>query len=474
MTVTTKDQFGNLIGTGGAAVTLTTTLGHWGTTGTATTTTATDNGNGTYSATLFSAQSGTATITGTVAATAIATPSVTVAAIATVLDHFDVTLANGSAFPASIQAGVATAVRIRALDASGNVVASYSNQTTLSATNTTLVGGGPTIIAAVAGVINTSVAFGQLSDGAIATLNAQGNGQVTAKTGSSSKFAVVAGPAALMTTTPGDSVLRYGLDQTPDGFPTVYVTDAGGNITGHTQTVSFTVNGPCTLNGSVAKTAQFQSDVEGAIVFNSSMITIPTGGADFPFSCQLVGTAVGFTAPPIQLALIVQQSGSTTFMEHTNQAWETVDNWTNLLPSSNTAFIAAAQPHPNAVVAALGSNPTIGSIDVEDGATLNLSGHTLSVFQNIDSRASGTIFGGTINVPLGANGGYLRGQNLPTVNCQSGTHTMIGQTQIFGSLTLNNCTFDVTNNLLTQSQGTFATAGAGGLIMNSTEWHRRD
>ena len=162
ITVVTKDQFGNAIGTGGATVTLTTTLGHFGAE-TATTTTATDNGDGSYSATFRSAQSGTATITGTVGGTAIATPAVTVTAIATVLNHFDVTLANGTPITGNQSAGVATAVRIRALDQTGNVITFYNSQTTISITNSTLVGGGPDIVAppAVNGVINTSVQFGR-------------------------------------------------------------------------------------------------------------------------------------------------------------------------------------------------------------------------------------------------------------------------------------------------------------------------
>ncbi len=135
ITVHAKDQYGNVDSTGGATVTLTTTRGHWGS-GTATTTPATDAGNGTYTATLLSAQSGTITITGTVGGTAIATPSVTINAIATVLDHFDVTLANGSPITGNQPAGVVTSVRIRALDASGNVVAGYTGPTTISRSRT--------------------------------------------------------------------------------------------------------------------------------------------------------------------------------------------------------------------------------------------------------------------------------------------------------------------------------------------------
>jgi hypothetical protein len=461
--VLTKDQFGNQITTGGATVTLTTSLGHWGT-GTATTTTATDKGDGSYSADLRSAQSGTATITGTVGGTAITTPSQTVTMVASVLDHFDVTLANGSPITGNIQAGVSTAVRIRALDASGNVVASYNSQTVLSATNTTLVGGGPTLIApaATAGVINTSVAFGQISDGTIATLNAQGGG----KSGSSSRFAVVAGPASQLTAPPGDTTIFLGADETPnpEQYPHIFITDGGGNPAGQ-HTVAFTVTAPCNF-GEGIQSKQFTSDSEGAIVFTESTMTIPTVGADYPFSCLVVGTGVDFTAPSIRIALLVQQSGRTTWTGHTNNVWETADNWTPSLPSSSLgAFVAAAQPRATPAYPVLNSNPFIPSIFVENGASLNLNGHTLSVTQSIETDPAGIITNGTIAVPAGSNGGLMRG-SLPAVNCQSGIYQLAAVTLIRGTLTANNCTIDVAGNGLATVQGGLTIAGGGGLVMN--------
>ena len=57
---------------GGAAVRLTTNLGHFGSIGAVTTIDATDLGNGKYSAQLFASHPGTATITGTIGGTAVA------------------------------------------------------------------------------------------------------------------------------------------------------------------------------------------------------------------------------------------------------------------------------------------------------------------------------------------------------------------------------------------------------------------
>ena len=209
ITVHAKDQYGNVDSTGGATVTLTTTLGHWGG-GTATTTPATDAGNGTYTATLLSAQSGTITITGAVGGTAIATPSVTINAIATVLDHFDVTLANGLPITGNQPAGVATSVRIRALDASGNVVAGYTGPTTLSITNSTFADGTHSVAAplAVAGIITTDVRFGIV--GSNVTLDASS----AAKIGHSAAFSVVAGAPVAMVSS--DTTIVYTVNVPPN------------------------------------------------------------------------------------------------------------------------------------------------------------------------------------------------------------------------------------------------------------------
>jgi len=456
ITVHTKDQFGNVIGTGGASVTLTTTLGHFGA-GTATTTTATDAGDGTYTATLLSAQSGTATITGTIGGTAIAPPSVTVTAIATVLDHFDVTLADGSAITGNKPAGVATAIRVRALDASGNVITTYNSQTVLSIINSTLIGG-PTIVApaAVSGVITTSVKFGQ--PGQNVRLVATG----ASKTGQSAAFTVVPGPAAAITTS--DSILVYRLDETPANYPTIFVTDGAGNGTGQ-QSVAFTVTAPCTLAGG-GQTAQFTSDVEGAIVFDATKITIPTGGAETPFSCLLTGTGVGFTAPsPARSALLVQPSGSSVWTAHTSDAWATTDNWTASVPSSAVAaFIAASQPRATPVYPILRTgNATAASIDVEDGGRVDLNGNALTVFENIDTRTSGLIFNGTL-IAAG-NGGGLRG-SIETLDCQGGSHLLTGITQITHSMTMSNCQVDLAGTGLAITQN--LTMGSGSSIVMNT------
>jgi hypothetical protein len=106
------------------------------------------------------------------------------------------------------------------------------------------------------------------------------------------------------------------------------------------------------------------------------------------------------------------------------------------------------------------STPFIQSIDVEDGAQLGLNGNTVNVSRNIDARTSGSIVGGTINVPSGSNGGTMRGA-LPSVACQSGQYTLSGVTQLSGSLSLTNCSLDVHGQTLTIAQSLSTSSGAG-------------
>jgi hypothetical protein len=468
ISVLTRDQYGNAIGGGGATVTLTTTLGHWAGT-TATTTTPKDNGDGSYSATLQSAQSGTATITGTIAGVAIAAPPVTVTAIPTVLDHFDITLADGSPLSGTKQAGVATPIKITAKDVSGGTVAGDNRQTILSITNSTLVGGNPSLIApaAVGGVSSMTVSFGQ--PGTNVTLDAAGGGKV----GHSAPFSVAAGSAATISVV-GQSTFYYGLNQTPPQLPVLVVKDAGGNpVAG--QRVSFNINEPCSVN------AELTTDSQGRIAFDNTSLRVPAG-QDFQFSCKLFGAIVGAVgAPPVYVALVTERSSEafnplpTIWTGNASDAWETQDNWTISTPSSSLdVWIPAAQPRANStfpVIRGTDSFVAIRSLDVETGANLNLNGHTLNIAttgdvgQNVDARNSPFgVFNGTLAISAGGNGAYMRGR-LPTVNVQGGPFRVLEQAQTSGNLTINGGSIDASGGPLVVG-GDFATAFSGTLHMS--------
>ena len=452
VTVRTKDQYGNVIATGGANVTVTTTVGHWAS-GSATSS-ATDQNDGSYTATLSSAQSGTATITAKIGNVALTAPPLTITVLALPLHHFDVTRADGSPI-GSVGAGVATQVRITARDQLGNVVTGYTGQPTLtSSSNTTLIGGSPVVATqAVNGISTAIVKFGTLATGV--TLDAAGDG----KSGQSAPFNVVPGPAAsIVSTNTSGTTIKYDMGSSPSEYPAIKVRDGVSNPVPN-QTVSLSKSGPCTV------TSQLTTDAAGAIALSSSSLTVPSQSATTPFSCDIAFSIPGVT--PLHFALLVQPSNSTVWTGHTSDAWELSDNWTSSVPSTTVSpFIPAAQASNPIAYPVLHGGASISSIDVEDGARVNLNNNTLSIYQNIDARTSGAIVGGTIAVPIGANGGTVRG-SLPNVNCQSGQHTLNGPTQLTGTLTLGNCTFDLGAQTLAVA-GALTTTAGGGFIMNQT------
>ena len=193
-------------------------------------------------------------------------------------------------------------------------------------------------------------------------------------------------------------------------------------------------------------------------------LTIPTVGADFPFSCQLTANGVGYTAPTVRIALVVQPSGGTVWTAHTDDKWETSDNWTNLSPSSSSrVFIAASQPRATPIYPVIRSdNQFIPSLDVEDGAQINLGGRTLGVFEGVDARATGTITNGVIS--LSGNGGLMRG-TLPTVVCQGGVHSLEGATRVVNSISLaGGCVIDLNAQRLTVTEN-FSSTSSGSVRM---------
>jgi hypothetical protein len=430
ITVQMRDDFQNPITVGGATVDLTTTFGHFGS-GTATTTVAHDNDDGTYTASLFSSIGGTATISASIADAQFANTTTTTFVGAT-LDHFDVTNPDGTPIGPTIPAATSFPVKITARDAGGAVVPGFTGVPTIRVSGSSFFGPNDSVVtapAAVAGVSTATVALARL--GSQVTLDVTAIQGQSVKSGHSAAFTVVPGPAALIK--PDDSTKVYALDQTPSDYPFVYVTDAAGNITGR-QTVAFTVTGPCTLqNGS--QSAQYASDAEGVVVFNASMLNVPTA-TNTPFSCQLVGTGVGFTAPTMRVALIAQQSEMTSWTGRTDAQWELKDNWTVDTPSSSLdVFIPASQPRATPRFPVLHtSGAFIPSLDVEDGARLDLNGQSISVFGAMDARTSGMITNGTL---VGVGGESSMRGSLPNVQISGGNYSVATQATVNGSMSLD-------------------------------------
>jgi hypothetical protein len=458
ITVQTRDDFQNPITVGGATINLTTTFGHFGA-GTATTTVAKDNGDGTYTAALLSPIGGTATISASIATTPF-TNTATTTFVGATLDHFDVTNPDGTPIGPTIAAATSFPVKITARDAGGTVVPGFTGVPTIRVSGSSFFGPNDSLItapAAVAGVSTANVAVART--GSQATLDVSAIQGQSVKSGHSATFSVTAGPAALIR--PDDSTKVYNLDQTPSAYPFIYVTDAAGNITGR-QTVAFTVSGPCTLQNG-AQSAQYTSDAEGVVVFNASMLDIPTGTL-IPFSCQLVATGVGFTAPTMRVALLAQDGGMTSWTGHTDNQWELKDNWTVDTPSSSmNVFIPASQPRATPRFPVLHTSGTyIPSLDVEDGARLDLNGQTVSVFGAMDARNAGTITNGTL-VGVCCNESLMRG-SLPNVQISGGTYSVATHATVNGSLSIDAGSIDPAGNLLFVTKD-LATSGSGTLFM---------
>ena len=109
ITVQLKDVNGNNLTSGGATITLSTTLG--------TLSAVTDNNNGTYTATLTSAKSaGTATITGTLGGAAIADNE----AVAFTPGAASVATSTITASPTTVEAGQTSKITVQLKDANGN------------------------------------------------------------------------------------------------------------------------------------------------------------------------------------------------------------------------------------------------------------------------------------------------------------------------------------------------------------------
>ena len=220
ITVELRDALGNPLTTGGALVALNTTGGNLGA--------VTNNGNGTYTATLTSPSSTTtttATISGTVNGAAITdTATVTFTGIAPVATR----LVFGQQ-PTNEQAGatITPPVTVRAVDNGGATITSFTGNVTLAiATNP---GGGTlsgtTTVAAVAGVATFSNLRIQQA-GAGYTLAATAAGLTGA---TSSPFSITPGPASAATSTITASPTSVPADGSSTSTITVELRDAFGN-----------------------------------------------------------------------------------------------------------------------------------------------------------------------------------------------------------------------------------------------------
>ncbi|HYO45588.1 MAG TPA: invasin domain 3-containing protein, partial [Gemmatimonadota bacterium] len=316
ITVELRDALGNRLTSGGAVVQLSTTAGTLGP--------VSDQGNGTYIATLTAPlAAGTATISGTVNGGAITdTASVTFTAVAT-------RLVFGQQ-PTNTQAGAAIspAVTVRAVDGAGATVSSFTGNVTI-AIGTNPAGGtltGTTTVTAVAGIAT----FSNLRidrAGAGYTLAAGASGLTGA---TSAAFNVIPGPPSGATSTITAAPTSVPADGTSSSTITVELRDALGNRRtsgGSVVVLSTTAGtlGPVVDRGdgtytaeltapSSPATATVSGTVGGAAITDTATVTftfVPPTTVRLVFGQQPTSTQAGVAISPVITVRAVDNTGAT-------------------------------------------------------------------------------------------------------------------------------------------------------------------
>lgn len=283
ITVQLRDAFGNALTTGGAAVTLSTTLGNLGP--------VTDNGNGTYTATLTSSTTvGTATISGTVNGSAISdTASVNFTLVGSPSLIIDVQ-------PTDTRVGqaISPAVVVRVVDGLGNTLTNFTGNVT--AVLATRPAGANLQGDTVEPLQNGVATFDDLridlaGSGFRLGFTASGAGGVVSATFSvlsgdvsAARSTIDASPATIPADGTSTSTITVQL-RDADGFP---IGEGGDNVTlsttlGTLSAVQDAGNGryTATLRSSTAGgTARITGTVNGAAIADDATVTFAVGSAD--------------------------------------------------------------------------------------------------------------------------------------------------------------------------------------------------
>jgi hypothetical protein len=295
-----------------------------------------------------------------------------------------------------------------------------------------------------------------------------------------------AGSAIPRLTTPDTGIVVLNtFAQTPTHYPVVVVKDGLGNpVVG--QLVTFEVGGidresssPCHINMVSATT-----NAKGEIAFDPNTFLFASG-ADFPYSCLLFATAIGsnnqpLLGSPLLVPVVVAPSTGTTWTGRSgDRLWTTKENWTNGVPGLTGTVTSAFMPLATTVGATilngspsltgpqLGADASVGTIDLEDGAVLDLNGHTLTIGGSVNGRSVGTIMNGTVTTAPGTQGGSLSG-NLPAFLCSSSGAYTFDTFATFESLTNSGCLLSVGFSTVVV-QKDFTQTGSGRLQMDQSE-----
>lgn len=457
----------------GASVTFSAPTG--GSVGTATATTDA-NGRASTSLTLGST-AGAQNFTATVGSFSVTIPET---GTPQVLDHFDVTKADGTPLGPTQTAGTPLAVKITAKDVNNTTIAAYTGAPTVRVTNTTFANDTVEFApAAVAGVSTITTVLGRPA--ANATIDVTGTLNNITRVSHSAVFTVIVGPPAKVEPFgPGDVVVNFTSSPVSSMiYPSVRVSDGASNpVVG--ATVRFAaVATPAGSGSPICQTipaggTSATTNASGVITLDARTLTYPANPAG-PYSCvvrvdaTVDGSAGGqpVSGSPLPIALVTTTNVA-NFATWTGRAkdnvWSNGGNWLNsTVPTGSFQAFLPWATAPLATPPKLSAATAVSSIDVEDGAGLDLNAQTLTVSQTVQARKIGQILNGTIGVAVSANGGLLSGI-LPNFNCSSGVYTLVGNTTFTGTINNSNCSINVNNDTL-RVNGNYIQTGGAALVM---------
>jgi hypothetical protein len=191
-------------------------------------------------------------------------------------------------------------------------------------------------------------------------------------------------------------------------------TKIAGTATGQYDTLA--VTGNVTLGGTL-NASTINGYAPANLDFASFLTATGTASGTFATVTAPGGFAVGYNLAANEAARLIYSAGSKTF---TNAAgglnWDNVGNWTgSALPAASDDVLLSSG---YAVSHSSGSD-TIGSLTINSGNSLAVSGGLLSVTRNTTVGGSLTTSGGTLNL----NGGLA---NTGTLGVSAGTLNLAG------------------------------------------------
>ncbi len=306
--------------------------------------TATDNGNGTYSATLTSATTtGTATVTAKLNNVSF-TNSTTVGFTSGTASKFAVTMSGGTTLlsAAAKTAGTSFQVRVTAQDANGNTVTSYTG--TVNLTSNAFVGSVPAVISAGGLVDNISVTptSAGVGDRVITTsdgsINAGGSGNFTVNPGpaSTATSTVTANPTSIVANGLTTSAITV---QLKDAFGNNLIASGGtvgvsanlGTISSTTDNANGTYSATLT-SGIVAGPSTVSAILNSSPVTSTATVTL-TAGPLAKFAVTMTGGSTPLSAVAKTAGVIFQ-----TRVTAQDANGNTVTSYTGTVTLSSTAF----------------------------------------------------------------------------------------------------------------------------------------